>query len=644
VKFLKWMLLLVMLCASLASAREIPVKDFFRDSAFEDVVLSPDGKYIAVVVPQPDRSVLAVLRIEDMKLIGKWDYGENRHFNGVMWANDHRLLFHVNIKLGSLDQRVLKGDMYASNIDGSGRIDIPNGSYYNIVSLTKEDPDTILVERSIESAYLFKLNVNTGRTVTVATAPVDAGHFVLDHDHNVRYVVGEMRNGSSVAYRRDGDKWTLVHEAKNDEAGVYRPLAMASDDKHVIVLQDDGDGAPAKVMTIDPETGKGSLLSSDPVVDPYDYLFSSDGKTLLAVEYENGLPRWDFVDKTNPESKIYAGLINAFPNKALSFNGSSDDGRFVSFSTYSDRAPPESYLYDTKGGKASYLLSSREWIDPAQMSGMQPIDVKTRDGAMIHGYVTIPVASTGKNLPLIVNPHGGPHGPRDEWGFQPDVQLFANRGYAVLQINYRGSGGYGDAYERAGYRKWGTLMQDDLTDAVKYLVANGTVDKNRICIYGGSYGGYAALMSVEREPDLYKCTVGYAGVYDFEIQRTSSDTAESDFGKNYLKEVLPETVAERRAQSPAYNVDKIKVPVMLAHGGKDVRVPIKNMDVLIDHMAKVGKKPEIVMEEPKEPHGFQLPEHNISLYEKMLAFFGEHIGNGAVAATVPAAKAAVASP
>jgi dipeptidyl aminopeptidase/acylaminoacyl peptidase len=628
VKFLKFLLLLTLALASIASAKEIPIGDFFREAAFEDVVLSPDGKHLAVVVPQSDRSLLAVLRIEDMKLVGKWDYGPNRHFNDVVWANDHRLLFHVNIKLGSLDQRVAKGDMYASNIDGTGRMDIPNGAYYRIVSLTPEDPDTILVERSIESAFLFKLNVNTGRTITVATAPVDAGDFVLDHHHNVRYVVGQMRNGSSVVYRRDGDKWTQVHEVAKGQAGVYQPLAMASDDKHVILLRDK-DGGPARVVSVDPETGDETLISSDRVVDPSDYLVSSDGKTLLAIQYEDGTPRWDFVDKSSPESKVYAGLINAFPDKALSFNGSSNDGRFISFSTYSDRAPPESYLYDTQAGKATYLLSSRDWIHPDAMSPMQPIDLKTRDGAMIHGYVTIPQGSTGKNLPLIVHPHGGPHGIRDGWGYQPQVQLLANRGYAVLQINYRGSGGYGDAYERAGYRKWGTLMQDDLTDAVRYLIANGTVDKDRVCIYGGSYGGYSALMSVEREPDLYKCTVGYAGVYDFEIQRTASDTAESDFGKNYLDEVLPQTLAERRAQSPAFNVEKIKVPVMLAHGGKDVRVPIRNMDLLIDQMEKVGKKPEIVVMEPKEPHGFQLPEHNVDLYEKMLAFFDKYIGSGA---------------
>ncbi|WP_166207310.1 S9 family peptidase [Cognatiluteimonas telluris] len=622
------MLLGLVAVSSLAAAKEIPIGDFFREAAFEGVTLSPDGKHIAVVVPQSDRSVLAVLRIADMKLIGKWDYGVNRHFNGVAWANDHRLLFHVSIKLGSLDQRVQKGDMYASNIDGTGRIDIPNGAYYNIVSLTREDPDTILVERSIDNAFLFKLNVNNGRTVTVATAPIDYGDFVLDHNHNVRYAVGQMRDGSSVVYRRDGDSWTLVHEVAKGQAGVYSPVAMASDDKHVIMLRDEN-GGPAKVVSVDPESGAETALSSDPVVDPFDYLFSSDGKTLLAVQYQDGLPRWDFVDKTNPESKVYAGLINAFPNKSLAFNGISDDGRFVSFSTYSDRAPPESYLYDTQAGKATYLLSSREWIDPAAMSAMQPVNIKTRDGATIHGYLTIPKGSSGKNLPLIVHPHGGPHGVRDVWAYEPQVQLFANRGYAVLQINYRGSGGYGDAYQRAGYRKWGTLMQDDLTDSVRYLVANGIVDKDRVCIYGGSYGGYAALMSVEREPDLYKCTVGYAGVYDFEIQRTSSDTAESDFGKNYLDEVLPATLTERHQQSPAFNVEKIKVPVMLAHGGKDVRVPIQNLHELVDRMEKVGKKPEIVMIEPKEPHGFQLPEHNISLYETMLGFFDKYIGPGA---------------
>jgi dipeptidyl aminopeptidase/acylaminoacyl peptidase len=316
----------------------------------------------------------------------------------------------------------------------------------------------------------------------------------------------------------------------------------------------------------------------------------------------------------------------------------SEDGRYLGMRVYSDTAPPEAFLFDREIGKAKFLAASMEWIKADEMSPMKPISVKTRDGLVIHGYLTLPKDSDGKNLPLIINPHGGPHGPRDEWGFNPEVQLFANRGYAVLQMNYRGSGGYGNAFEGMGYRKWGTTMQDDLTDSVKWAVNQGIVDGNRVCIYGASYGGYAALMSVVREPDLYKCTVGYVGVYDLDAQR-DADFMEHASGRNYLKDAYPPTKPERMAQSPAYGVDRIKTPILLVHGEKDIRVPIKNMYFLISQLQKVGKKPDDVIVEKKEAHGFRDLGNQVNLYTKMLAFFDKYIGpNTKAGAPAQAAK------
>lgn len=629
-RILFYVVLALLMCPFSLQAKEVPIRDFFKDPEFESIRLSPDGEHLAVVIPQEDRTILAVLRTSDRKVIGKWDYGENRHFYGVQWVNDKRLLFRVAFKLGRYDFEISKGNLYASNIDNTGRLEIPNGEFYSIVDMTPEDPDNILVQRSIETTFLFKLNTNTGRITTVDTVPIDAGRFVLDKDRKARYAFGEMEDGRAVTYRKDDGKWKLIHTS-SDKATTYMPVGFDSDDKHVLLLRDEN-GKPSRLMRLDPETGKETLISSNDAVDPSEFLTSSDEKTLLAVGYDDETPLWDFVNTTHPEAKVYVGLIKAFPGKGISFNGTTDDGRYFAFSTYSDTSPSEAYLFDSKTGKATYLLTSADWLKEADMSPMRPIKVKTRDGATIYGYLTVPRGSNGKNLPLIVNPHGGPHGVRDDWGFNPEVQLFANRGYAVLQMNYRGSGGYGDAYQRAGYKKWGTLMQDDLTDAVKQLVADGTVDKNRMCIYGASYGGYAALMSVVREPDLYRCTVGYVGVYDFEIQRTRSDTSESKFGMSYLNEVLPSTPAERMAQSPGYHVDRIKVPVMLVHGKKDVRVPIKNMEFLIGEMKKIGKQPEVVVVEPKEAHGFRNVDNNVNLYTKMLAFFDKYIGPGAQAA------------
>jgi dipeptidyl aminopeptidase/acylaminoacyl peptidase len=633
VKIFSRLLTLLVLLPMLAAAREVPIQDFFKDAEFTAISVSPDGKHMAISVPQIDRTILAVLRVADQGVVNKWDYGPDRHFRQVTWANNERLLFFVSFKTGKFDFETAKGDLYASNIDGTKRIDIPNGNFYSFVDLTPEDPQTILVERSIENAYLFKLNVYTGRTTTVATAPVEQGSFLVDHNRNPRFVSGAMNDGRNVTYRRDGEKWKLVHESERNGA-TYVPLGFAGDDKHAYMAKG-VDGKPESIVLLDMETREEKELSRNGTVSASGHLWSADRKTLLAVWYEDGLPYWDFIAPDHPETKIYAGLIKAFPGKAVRFMRASEDGRYLGMRAYSDTAPPEAFLFDRETGKAKFLAASMEWIKADEMSPMKPIAVKTRDGLVIHGYLTLPKDSDGKNLPLIINPHGGPHGPRDEWGFNPEVQLFANRGYAVLQMNYRGSGGYGNAFEGMGYRKWGTTMQDDLTDSVKWAINQGIADGNRVCIYGASYGGYAALMSVVREPDLYRCTVGYVGVYDLDAQR-DADFMGHESGRNYLKDVYPPTKPERMAQSPAYGADRIKTPILLVHGEKDVRVPIKNMLFLISQLEKVGKKPDDVIVEKKEAHGFRDLGNQVNLYTKMLAFFDKYIGPKS--ATAQAAK------
>ncbi len=633
-RLLKGMLLsLCMLAGALAvtpvQAREVPIEDFFKDPEFTSVSLSPDGKHMAVTVPQADRTVLAVLRVADKGVVGKWDYGPDRHFREVLWANNERLLFFVTFKTGRFDFETTRGDLYASNIDGTRRIDIPNGQYYSIVSLTPEDPQTILVERSIENAFLFKLNVYNGRITTVATAPVEQGSFLVDHERNPRFVSGAMNDGRNVTYRRDGDKWSLVHESERNGA-TYVPLGFAADNRHAYMAKG-VDGKPETVVLLDMETREEEPLSSNGTVSPSGYVWSSDRKTLLGVRYEDGIPYWDWIAKDHPETLAYAGLAKAFPGKAVSFLRPSDDGRYLAVRAYSDRQPSEAFLFDRQAGKATFLAGSMEWIKAGEMSPMKPVSFKARDGLELHGYITVPAGSDGRNLPLVINPHGGPHGPRDEWGFNPEVQLLANRGYAVLQVNYRGSGGYGNAFEGLGYRKWGTAMQDDLTDAVRWAISQGVADAGRVCIYGASYGGYAALMSAVREPDLYRCTVGYVGVYDLDAQY-SSDIGDHAAGLAYLRDAYPTSKAERNAQSPAYGVERLKAPVMLVHGEKDVRVPIRNMHVLVSRMAAAGKKPEVVVVEPKEAHGFRDLKNNVNLYTKMLAFFDKHIGPGATTA------------
>ena len=620
----KLLMLLALLPATLF-AREVPVGDFFKDPEFSNVSLSPTGEYITVSVPQEDRTVLAAFRVADMKLVGKWDYGSMRHIDRVMWVNDERFFMYVSRKVGRFDFRVGTPDVYASNVDGSKRTDIPNGGYYQVVDLLDADPRRILVARSIESAFLFSMDVYDGQTRTVATAPLRFGTFLVDSKGAVRYAMGMEENRDSVTLRRNGSGWTEIHRAPMG-GSVRTPLTLDASERNVL-FQVSADGEPEQVVLVDAETDKATPLSSNPNVAPGRFLMASDDKTLLAVAYADGVPGYDFVNKGHPETKVYAGLINAFPEHAVAFRGSSRDGRYILLNAYSDIDPGSYYLYDKQAGKVTFLLAAMSWIKPSEMSEMRPITLKARDGTPLHGYITIPRNSNGKNLPLILNPHGGPHGPRDMWGFNPEVQFLANRGYAVLQVNFRGSGGYGNKFERLGYRNWGTTMIDDMTDAVDWAVREGIADGGRVCTYGASYGGYGALMSVVRNPTKYKCTVGYVGVYSLPLMKTDGDIPRDASGRNYLARVLPESASELQAQSAVFNIDRINVPVMLVQGGKDERVPPSQYRALKDALAKAGKPIEVDILEPKEGHGFYDYDNQVRLYTQMQAFFDKYIGS-----------------
>ena len=623
--------LLLLAAAPFAQAERLPVGTFFKDPEFTSVSLSPTGEYITVSVPQGDRTVLAAFKVDGMKLVGKWDYGSTRHIDRVRWVNDERFFMYVSRKLGRFDFRVGTPDVYASDVDGSNRADIPNGGTYQIVDMTWEDPEHILVSRSVDSTFLFKMDVKDGSTRTVATAPLRFGSVLVDHAGKVRYAYGTKEEDIKFStLRYDGERWTTLHEAEMGGSVMMPMMFDRSNEKVIFRISDKGE--PSRVVLVDPETRQETPLSSNANVDPSLMLLSSDERELLAVQYEDGTPHYDFVNAEHEESKAYAGLIQAFPNHAVRFGGISHDGRYILVRVYSDVDPGAYYLFDRQAVKAKFLLAAMEWIDPKKMSETQPIQLTARDGTKLHGFVTIPKGSDGRNLPLILHPHGGPHGPRDLWGFNPEVQFLANRGYAVLQVNFRGSGGYGNAFERMGYRNWGTTMIDDMTDAVDHLVKQGIADGNRVCTYGASYGGYAALQSVVRNPDKYRCTIGYVGVYSLPLMFKDGDIPDTESGQKFLARVMPETLAGQQAQSAAYNADKIRIPVMLVQGGKDVRVPPSQYRALKKALAEVGNEPEVDILEPKEAHGFYDYDNQVELYTAMEKFLDKHIG--------PAAKTA----
>jgi len=259
------------------------------------------------------------------------------------------------------------------------------------------------------------------------------------------------------------------------------------------------------------------------------------------------------------------------------------------------------------------------------MASTSSLHFNASDGMKIHDYITLPGGASGARPPLVVIPHGGPHGIRDHWEFVEEVQLFASQGVAVLRVNYRGSGGYGRPYEESGNRHWGDRIIDDILEATRLVINQGLVDSNRVCIYGASFGGYAAMQSSIRAPELFRCAVGYAGVYDLPLMAKTDNVRFSPLAQRYFRWILGEDTKALKSASPVYNADKIQARVFLIHGKDDERAPIEHAERLRDALAKVGRPPEWLVEK-KEAHGFYNEANQERMYARLLTFINQSLG------------------
>lgn len=657
------LLTVLLLGATTVSANDqpLPIEEFVRHPAYSGVRISPTGEYLAMTVDRGEQDVLAVLSTKDLKLIKINQLPDGQSVGAFYWVGPQRLMFTGVRKLGSYAAPFGTGEWFGVNADGSEtrplifygtrdatqRSKTVSGRSFAMLDPLPDDPRHVLMQarfrQSDEGAgsELVQVDTYTGRRKLIVRAPREDCSLTLDAAKKPRFALcvdSENAQGkydvSTELYRRDeqGD-WKLVNRAATD--GKDLQVLGAAPDGRIYALQDDRQ-LPAAFGTIDPQSGKFTELFKDPVSEVGRYIQAADGETVIALTTESGAPRVSLVDEEHPDTELYLALAQSFPGQFVDFTSATRDGQQVVVAVYSDRNPGELYLYDRGSGKARFLMKSRAGIDPARMASIKPFNFKARDGLALYGYLTLPPGSTGKQLPLIVNPHGGPMGPRDNWGFNWETQLLASRGYAVLQVNYRGSGGFGKAFLDQAYGQWAKGIQDDIVDATRWAIAQGYADADRVCIYGGSFGGYAALMAPIREPDLFKCAFGYVGMYDAAIQMDLSDTSKSEAGVRYLKRALGDTEEARAAMSPISFASELKLPIALAAGKRDPRCPPEHTEAMRDALIEAGNPPEDVIIQDGEQHGFYDEKNRLKLYTTMLAFFDRHIGKAGKVEVGPA--------
>ncbi|MGE4072611.1 MAG: prolyl oligopeptidase family serine peptidase [Lysobacterales bacterium] len=622
---------------------EIPLKDFWRHSEFEQIRISPDGKYLAATVPDEDTRALVIFTRKDRKITGVARFTDKRQVGGFTWVNNERVAFTMSDRQGRLVRPLQRGELLFMRADGKEKAAYAGGRRSTQLTTTLRDGgDYVIVTDYLWSGredefdtVLYKVNAKTGKGQKLAFSPVPNASLVVTADGEARVALGQLGYHKSEVHYYDADDKSWRKIWSEEEPGfTMTPWVMHGDGQRFYATMSEKTG-PDGLYLVDPD-GKRELVARDEVSDPASVIMSLDDKDVLGVVFNSTVPKIQWLLPDHPDALILKALHKSFPDQWVSFSNATDDGNLIVFTARSDRNPGEFFLFDRKAGKATYLASVRQWMDPEQLSTMKDIEFKTRDGLTIHGWLTLPKGSDGKNLPLIINPHGGPHGPYDEWGFNPEVQLFASRGYAVLQPNFRGSGGFGKHFTEIGYRQWGGTMQDDVTDATQWAIEQGIADPKRICIYGASYGAYAALMGVAKEPDLYQCAIGFVGVYDLKTMFKRGDIQERDSGVDFMEEVLGTSDSDLNARSPSRLAERIKVPVVLVAGAEDRRAPPVQSEVMAEGLKNAGK--EKLIEEfyvqKGEAHGFYRVENNEKLYSKMLAFFDRHIGpKASVAAT-----------
>lgn len=628
-KGLNWIVAALLAVVSLPVVAQAPrpyeIADFVREDKFREVAVSPKGTYVAIAVPEGDRTVMYILKTGESRPLTRVDVSARKsHVYDIYWVSDHRLLYSVAVK-DQLDERPARtGETWAIEADGRKRVRI--GGFYGVrVIDTLEDDDDHIIATIYTGGDGFtkmsRLDVYGGADQRLAEAPIRYGWFMADSKQEARFAGGEDKQDLQRLYwRRPGsDKWELLNEQA--VSGVtMSPLGMSADDRIAYVRTEEKDG-PDSVLAFDVETGTSKRIVRDEFADPTSLIHAIGKRTPIGVLYAGATPRYVYFDPDSDEAKAHQRLQKAFPGLVVTTSNYTTAKREVLVYTYGDREPGGYYVMNLDTRKVSPMMFAADWLDPERLAPTRDLSFRARDGRRIPVYLTLPPGGDGKRLPLVVHPHGGPYA-ADTWGYDPDVQVLAAHGYAVLQVNFRGSTGYGLAHEVAGYKQWGLAMQDDLTDATRWAIEQGVADPDRICIYGASYGGYASLMGVAKEPALYKCAIGQVGVYDLARMR-SDDSLGNDYLRRYHERVMND--GDLASVSPSRLAGKIKVPVFISSGDLDERVPIRQSEMMEAALKSAGVPVETLYFKT-EGHGIYKREHRAEFYARLLNFLHANIG------------------
>lgn len=606
-------------CKNTETIEQIPLADFFKNPEKTEFAVSPGGEYISWLQPF-NNSLNIYVRELGSDEITQVTTDKQNNIKYYWWASDGQLVY-IKDSNGNEDYH-----LYAVSKDGTGNRDLTPFKNTKVLVHDASTDSVIIVglnKRDPKVFDLYRLNINTGEMEVSLLNPGNVIWGMPDRDNKVK-----------LAKSTDGVNETLLY--RPTESSPFRevlttsvsewvePVCFSPEDPGKVIAISNKDRDKKAVVELDLETGRETrVVFQHEEVDVEGIRCSKKRDKLLFADYITWKKARHFLDAKMKD--IYERISEELPDLEVDIiNWDRDENKFIVHS-YDDRSPGTYYLYEAAEDDLTKLSEVSPWIDPRKMAEMKSVSYKADDGLTIHGYLTLPRGGGSKNLPVIITPHGGPR-TRDKWGFDPEVQFLANRGYAVLQMNYRGSTGYGKKFREASNKQWGGKVQNDITDGVEWLISEGIADPERIAICGYSFGGYCALNGVIKHPGLYRCAVSYSGL-------TNLFTYLKDIPP-YLKPIQqmiyntvghPEKDADYlRAVSPIFHTDEIKVPLLIAQGEKDPRVNAGETTQFVQKLRENGVEVTYILEKD-EGHSFRKEENRLFFYSELEKFLAENL-------------------
>ena len=602
------------------------VREFFRKPERSSFRLSTDGRHLSFLARDNGRLNIFVQTLDakgapvgEAKAV---THESARDVSGYFWKGAGHVVYTKDFG-GDENFHVLS---VAIGGNGQPRDLTPfDGVRAEIVDDLKDDDRHLLVshnKRSKDVFDVYRIDVVTGESSVAAQNPGNITAWVTDHAGKLRAAQTSDGANTSLLYR-DNESQPFRTLLTTDFREAVDPILFTFDNQRLYVNSNRGRDKKA-IFEFDPKTAKeAKLIYENPDVDVASLGYSRKRRVLTEITYVDSKLRRKVIDA--PTSAIYDDLARQLPGYEITLQAETkDETRFV-VAASSDRTQGARYIYDAPKKSLTKLGDIQPNLPEADMAPMTPITYRSRDGLTINGYLTLPVGRDPHNLPVVVNPHGGPWA-RDVWGFNPEVQFLANRGYAVLQMNFRGSTGYGRSFWEASFGQWGRTMQDDITDGVESLKKQGVIDPKRIAIYGGSYGGYATLAGITFTPDLYAAAVDYVGVANLLTFMNTIPPYWEPFRQQFYTMVGDPVKDKARleSQSPVNFVDRIKTPLFVAQGARDPRVNKAESDQIVEGLRKRGVSVEYMVKD-NEGHGFHNEENQFDFYGAMEKFLATYL-------------------